>query len=169
MLRDKRTAQLARGIIPAPARLAQQNGNRMYHKKHEGPRQIFRGEEAERVKNSPTLAAKFPTLKVLAADLHFSDSGRTTLNGRIKYKLNLEVSKSIFRFDCPNNECVRGDFDLSEELSEAVAARRTSVSGEAPCPGWLSKTTIDLVHCRHVLHYRLSLVYETAGVALARP
>ena len=131
----------------------------MYLKKHEGPRQIYRGEEAQRVKDSPTLAAKFPTLKVLAADLHFTESGRVALNGRIKYKLNLELSKSVFRFDCPNHECVRGDFDLSEELTNAVAARRTLVTGETPCPGWLSKTTIDTVHCRHTLHYRLSLAY----------
>lgn len=131
----------------------------MFSKKHEGPRQIFRGEEARRVNDSPTLAAKFPTLKVLAADLHFSDSGRITLNGRIKYKLNLALSKSILRFDCPNSECVRGDFDLSKELTEAVAARRTRVTGETPCPGWLSKTTIDTVHCRHILHYQLSLAY----------
>lgn len=131
----------------------------MYPKKHDGPRQIYRGEEAQRVNDSPTLAAKFPALKVLAAELHFTDSQRATLNGRIKYKLNLEVSKSVLRFDCPNNECVRGDFDLSEELTGAIAARRTTVSGDTPCPGWLSKTTIDTIHCRNTLHYRLSLAY----------
>jgi hypothetical protein len=131
----------------------------MYPKKHEGPRQIYRGEEAQRVKDSPTLAVKFPALKVLAADLQFSESGRTTLNGQIKYKLNLEMSKAVFRFACPNSECVRGDFDLSDELKEAVAERRTLVTGDAPCPGWLSKTTIDTVHCRHTLHYRLNLTY----------
>lgn len=131
----------------------------MYPKKHDGPRQIYREEEARRINDSPTLAAKFPELKVLAAELHFSEPGRTTLNGHIKYKLNLEVSKAVLRFDCPNSECVRGDFDLSKELTEAVAERRKRVTGDAPCPGWLSKTTIDTVHCRSVLHYQLSLAY----------
>ena len=131
----------------------------MYPKKHDGPRQIFRGEEAQRVNDSPTLAAKFPELKVLAAELHFTDSLRATLNGRIKYKLNLEVSKALLRFDCPNSECVRGDFDLSKELKDAVAERRTRIKGDTPCPGWLSKTTIDTIHCRNVLHYQLSLAY----------
>ncbi|MSR65144.1 MAG: hypothetical protein EXS18_05110 [Verrucomicrobiae bacterium] len=131
----------------------------MYPKKHAGPRELFRIEESQRVDEAATLAAKYPQLKSLTADLHFSDSERSTVNSRIKYSINLEVSKSVFRFSCPNNECIRGDYDLSEELADAIAERRTVVSGEKPCPGWLSKTTIDTVHCRSILHYRLTIAY----------
>lgn len=131
----------------------------MYRSKHVSPRERFRGEEAQRVNDSPTLAVKFPKLKGLTADLRYADSGKATVNSRIKYKMNIEVSKSVFRFSCPNSECVRGDFDLSEELAEAIAARRSTVAGEKSCPGWLSKTRIDSVHCRTILRYKLTLAY----------
>jgi hypothetical protein len=65
----------------------------------------------------------------------------------------------VFRFNCPNTECVRGDFDLTEELADAVKARRTTVTGEMVCQGWRSRTTIDTVHCHNVLRYKLTLTY----------
>lgn len=132
----------------------------IYRKKHEGPREKYRNEEAQRVDEAPTLAEKYPRLKSLAAELHFSDSAKTTVNNRIKYKMNPEGAKSAFRFSCPNNECVRGDFDLSEELADAISHRRPEITGEKSCPGWLSKTTIDKVHCRTILRYRLVLTYQ---------
>jgi hypothetical protein len=137
----------------------------MYPKRQPGPREQFRDEEAQRVSDSPTLAVKFPQLKSLAAELQFSDSGKETFNSRIKYTLNPEASKSVFRFRCPNSECIRGDFDLSDALADAIAERRTQVTGEMNCPGWLSKTTIDTVHCRTVLRYRLTLTYGVGAKA----
>jgi hypothetical protein len=131
----------------------------MYPKKHAGPRELFRIEESQRVDEAATLATKYPQLKSLTAELHFSDSERSTVNSRIKYSINLDVSKSVFRFSCPNNECIRGDYDLSEELADAISERRTLVTGEKSCPGWLSKTTIDTVHCRSILRYRLTIAY----------
>jgi len=140
----------------------------MYRKKHEGPREKYRAEEAQRVNESPTLAKKYPRLKSLAAELHFSDSEKATVNNRIKYKMNPEGARSVFRFSCPNSECVRGDFDLSDELADAIAKHRTEVTGEIPCPGWLSKTTIDTVHCHTILRYRLSLAYTQVAEKVAR-
>jgi hypothetical protein len=63
----------------------------------------------------------------------------------------------LFRFACPNNECVGGNFDLSAALARAVAERRNSVIGELRCQGWQSKATIDQVLCDHVLRYKLIL------------
>ena len=74
-------------------------------------------------------------------------------------KVNLANAKSVFRFDCLNNECVRGDFDLSEDLANAIAAHRTSAVGEMCCQGWRSKTTIGTVQCHNILRYTLSLGY----------
>jgi hypothetical protein len=66
----------------------------------------------------------------------------------------------VVRFDCSNYECVRGDFDLSEVLAQAVARRRTTVAGEMCCQGWHSKTTIDEVRCHNILRYKLKLAYR---------
>ena len=89
---------------------------------------------------------------------YFSPEG-VTQNRQIKYTVNPEHAKSVFRLDCINSECVGGDFDLSEALAQAVAARQATVTGEMCCQGWLSKTTIDRTHCHNILRYKLSLEY----------
>jgi hypothetical protein len=137
----------------------------MYTKKQPSAREQYREESAQRVNESPTLAAKFPGLKSLTAELQYSDSQKGSVTSRIKYTLNPEASKSVFRFRCPNSECIRGDFDLSDELAEAISERRSQLTGELNCPGWLSKTTIDTVHCRVVLRYKLTLAYGVGAKA----
>ena len=118
------------------------------------------------MKDSPSLSEKFQQLKSLAVDLRFYNSEGVTKNSQIKYEPNLANARSVFRFDCPNKGCIRGDFDLTDELAAAVAEHRTDVTGELCCQGWQSKTTIDTVHCHNLLRYTLKLVYfESAEVA----
>lgn len=130
----------------------------MHHQKL-GPRAEYRRQEGERIKSSPTLAERFEQLKSLTVDLAYFSPENITRSSQLKYTVNLVHAKSVFRFDCPNQECVEGDFDLSAELASAVAAGHTSVSGEAVCQGWRSKTTIDKVPCGHVLRYKLTVGY----------
>ena len=118
-----------------------------------------REREGQRVRDSSTLADRFKKLKGLTVDLGFYDSTGVTKNSHIKYTVNVANAKSVFRFNCPNHECVKGDFDLTDELAKAVAGKRKSVSGEKSCPGWQSKTTIGSVHCHNILKYKLTLVY----------
>jgi len=124
-----------------------------------GARAEYREQESQRVKESATLARRFGQLKSMTVDLTYYDPARASKGSELKYQVNLDGAKSVFRFNCPNAECVRGDFDLSKELAEAVAARRTSVSGEKTCEGWRSKTTIQTVRCHNVLRYKLTLKY----------
>jgi hypothetical protein len=98
-------------------------------------------------------------LKSLAVNLAFFDATSSRKASELKYTLNLAHAKSLFRFNCANAECVRGDFDLSEELARAVAARLETATGEARCQGWRSKTTIDSVRCDSVLRFELTLGY----------
>jgi hypothetical protein len=130
----------------------------MYRMK-EGPRFTYRQKENQRIKNSPRLTDKFQQLKSLVLELSYYDSTRATKNAQVKYEPNLENAKSVFRIDCPNQGCIGGDFDLSEEIARAIAQHRTTVSGELTCQGWLSKTTINTVPCHNVLRYKLSLSY----------
>lgn len=124
-----------------------------------GARAEYRQEEGQRVKGSITLAEKFQTLKALTIDsTHWSaDSG--TKSGQVNFSVNLQRAKSIVRVQCPNSECVRGDFDLTEVLTTAVAAQRKSVDGELVCRGWRSRTTIDTVPCGNILRYKITLAY----------
>src|ERR1700704_3137187 len=112
---------------------------------HIGVRAEFRKEESRRILESSSLAASFPNLKSLKVDLSFCTPDGATRSSQVKYAVNLTHAKSVFRFDCLNNECVRGDFDLSEVLAQAVAARESTVVGEMCCHGWRSKDTIKEV------------------------
>ncbi len=124
-----------------------------------GLRAEYRDQEGERVKASPSLADKFQKLKSLTVNVGYYSPKGVAQNGQLKYSVNLENAKSVFRFRCPNDECIRGDFDLTKELATAVAQKRTTVSGELSCQGWQNKTTVDTVHCHNVLRYELKLAY----------
>jgi len=123
------------------------------------PRADYRQAEDLRTRESASLSEKFPLLKSLTVEFGYFSPEGLSRNSQIKYTVNPGHAKSVFRLDCPNNECVAGDFDLSEALARAVAAREATVNGEMCCQGWLSKTTIDRVHCHNILRYKLTLEY----------
>jgi hypothetical protein len=124
------------------------------------PRVEYRLAQSQRVKESVTLAEKFRELKALTVDLTYSDEKGHLKPGTMKYTVNPVNGKSLFRIDCPNQECVAGDFDLSAEIAATIAAHRTTASGEITCAGWRSKTEIGNVHCGNVLHYKFSVGYN---------
>lgn len=106
-----------------------------------------------------TLSAAFPKLKSLIVELAYYAPDGVSRSSQIKYKVNLDNAKSVFRFDCVNKECIRGDFDLSDVLAKAVMARQRSATGEMRCDGWRKKEAIRTEHCRNILRYKLSLGY----------
>lgn len=124
-----------------------------------GARAEYRRQVAQRSRDSANLSNKFKQLKSLTVDLAFYNSKGVTRNSHIKFKVNLANAKSVFRIDCINAECVGGDFDLSKELANAVAARRTVATGEMCCQGWRRKNAINRTHCHNILRYTLSLTY----------
>jgi hypothetical protein len=130
-----------------------------------GPRADYRRQESQRTQESVSLAEKFRELKSLTVELAYFSPQGVSRNSQIKYTVNPSHAKSVFRFDCLNDECIRGDFDLSEALSEAVAARRATVTGEMCCQGWLSKNTLDQTRCGEILRYKLSLGYSVPAPA----
>lgn len=126
------------------------------------PRREYRQQESERVNASATLADAFQELKALTVDLTYFSRGSLTRNSEIKYTVNLANAKSRFRFNCPNDQCVGGDFDLSTELARAVRSHQTELAGEAICQGWRSQTEIGQAHCHNTLRYKMSAEYAPA-------
>ena len=120
-----------------------------------GPRAAFHEQQGKRVKESPSLASKFKRLKSLTVMLSYQAGNSGTQGNQLKYSVNLENAKSVFRFKCPNDGCIRGDFDLSEELAKAVAKKHKIVTGEMSCKG----RTIKRERCSNVLHYTFKLGY----------
>lgn len=129
------------------------------HQRRLGARAEYQHGEGQRVKDSPSIASRFRRLKSLMVKLTYYNPDGVTKCSEVKYQVNVAHAKSVFRFKCPNNECVGGDFDLSEELAGAADAHRTTVTGELTCQGWFSRATIDTVHCRHILRYKFTLKY----------
>lgn len=127
------------------------------------PRADYRRQQKQRADESATLSEKFHELKALTVELSYFSPEGVSRNGQIKWTANPDYAKSVFRFDCPNSECIAGDFDLSAALARAVAGRQATANGEMCCQGWLNKATIDQAHCNHILRYKLILAYSTAG------
>jgi hypothetical protein len=127
------------------------------------PRKEYRQQESQRIADSATLADTFRNLKSLTLDLTHFSPGSPTKNSEIKYTVNLTNAKARFRFSCRNEQCVGGDFDLSNALAKAVAAHQTTVTGEVICQGWRSNTVIDQVRCHQILRYKLTAEYGRAS------
>src|SRR5882672_83736 len=121
------------------------------------PRADYRRQEIQRARESVSLSEKFRELRSLTVELEYFNPEGITRNRHMKYTVNPDNARSVFRFDCPNDECVRGDFDLSEVLARAVAERQATVTAEMCCQGWLSKSAIDQTRCHHILRSKLSL------------
>jgi hypothetical protein len=137
----------------------QKNAPPVTHCRRASPRSEYLLRESQRAQASPTLAEKYQTLKSLTVDLAYYDSEGLIRSSQIKYTVNIERARSVFRVGCHNHECVQGDFDLSAVVAESVAAQRTTVSSELCCQGWSSRATINTVHCHNILRYKLTLGY----------
>ena len=123
------------------------------------PRSIHREAQNKRAAASPSLADKYIKLKSLTVSLgYFAPKGITQYR-QLTYDVNLSHAKSIFRLDCPNVECVKGDFELTDELATALSKRSKIVAGELCCNGWQNKAAIKKTRCNHVLRYKLKLGY----------
>jgi len=129
------------------------------HSQRVGARAEYRAQEGQRVRDSASLASTFRELKSLKVEFQHYTPGGLSKTSQVSYEVNLANAKSVFRFHCPNSECIRGDFDLTDELATAVAHRRKTVSGQMVCEGWRSKTTVDKAPCHNVLKYQLTLGY----------
>jgi hypothetical protein len=123
------------------------------------PATEYREQQGRRVFASPTLAAKYGQLKALTVNFgYYAPKGRIRQR-QLTYDVNLSHARAVFRLDCSNEDCVRGDHDLTEELAQAVAKHRRTVAGELCCQGWLRKDAIKKAKCNHVLRYKLKLAY----------
>ena len=123
------------------------------------PRAEYRLRETQRVNESLSLAHKFPKLKSLKVDLSYFEPDGLTRTGEMRYKVNVEHAKSVFSFVCQNSECLEGDFDLSDAVTQAVAKRRKAVEGEIRCPGTRVRPKEGKTPCHNLLRYKLTLGY----------
>ena len=127
--------------------------------KKNNPRAEYRLREIERINNSASLAEKFPALKSLTADLAYFGPDGLSRNGEVRYKANVAHAKSIVSFACQNGECLAGNFDLSDAVTEAIARRRKFAEGEIRCQGSRERQKEGKRPCHNLLRYKLILGY----------
>jgi hypothetical protein len=123
------------------------------------PRTEYRRLAMQRVNDSVGLAEKFPMLRSLRVDLVYFDPDGLTKTGELRYTVNVAHAKSVFSFACPSADCLVGDFDLSEAVTEAVAQRRKSVEREIRCPGTREGPNESKRPCQNLLRFKLTLGY----------
>ena len=112
-----------------------------------GPRAEYRQKQGRRVEASKTLAKTYSKLKALTVSVGYYAPESKVPQRQMTYDVNIGFAKSVFRLACSNMDCVRGDHELTEELSKAIAHRIKKVEGEQCCQGWLSKDTIKKTKC----------------------
>src|SRR6266446_1837545 len=95
-----------------------------------GPRAEYREQQSQRVVASPTLAEKYRKLKSLKVSVGYYAPEGITQDRQLTYDVNLGHAKSVFRIDCPNAECVQGDFELTKALAAAATKRVKTAEGE---------------------------------------
>lgn len=130
------------------------------HVPKRNPRQEYRLKQREQIEASPLMTKEYPQLKTLRVVLEYFDASGVIKNGEMKCKLNVEHAKSALWFACPGAECLGGDFDLSEPLARAVAARKKVVAGEVRCAGTRKRGDREKVPCQTLLRYTLNLKYD---------
>jgi hypothetical protein len=123
------------------------------------PRTEYRLRRTEQVKSSPGLSERFPKLKTLCVTADYFDSTGTTRNGGMKYNVNLAHGKSLFCLDCVNPDCAGGDYDLTEQLADAVTEKRKLAEGEMRCAGTRHNKDRKDRPCQSILRYKLVLGY----------
>lgn len=128
-------------------------------------RKAYRRKAFERAEKSPSLAMAYPRLKTLSMDLLYFDHEIVSFGHGLRYRANLETAKSMLQFTCPSTLCHRGGFDLSNELSCAIAERRKAVEGEVHCHGSRHQETGKAVPCESILHFKMILTFKTTVTA----
>jgi hypothetical protein len=127
-----------------------------------------RQEIFERVEKSATVAVMYPGLKTLAVNLLYFDRGIVSWGHGLRYRANLETAKSMLHFNCPSPLCKDGGFDLSHNLSSAVAQHQKSIVGVMHCPGFRDQETGKAAPCESILHFKINLTFKTKAAPRRR-
>lgn len=128
-------------------------------------RKAYRRKAFERAEKSLSLAMAYPQLKTLSVDLLYFDHEIVSFGHGLRYRANLEAAKSMLQFTCPSTLCHRGGFDLSNELSCAMAERRKALDGEVHCHGSRDQESGKTVPCESILHFKMILTFKATKVA----
>jgi len=131
-------------------------------------RKAYRRRAFERAEKSLSLAIAYPQLKTLSVDLLYFDREIVSFGHGLRYRANLETAKSQLQFTCPSTFCHRGGFDLSNELSSAIAERQNVIDGKVHCHGSRDHESGKTIPCESILHFKINLAFKATRFARRR-
>jgi hypothetical protein len=65
--------------------------------------------------------------------------------------------KAFFHMQCPYRECVRGGFDFSEGVKEAINSPGNEAAGRILCNGWQDEERINKHRCMLEASYKVTV------------
>ena len=98
-----------------------------------------------RMMNALYMKEIYPKVKSIKIKAVFTDPDDNNKFEK-EYSWDSEI-KALFEIDCPYRECVRGGFDISNLIKQAVESDQNKISGEFTCQGWQDKNRINKHRC----------------------
>lgn len=109
---------------------------------------------------APTIAERYPNVAALTIEMVFhDDSGTAEIDTRTQH-YPISQAKTIIRIKCPNYECVRGGFDLTNVVASMINSGERSEEGRLECQGWQDQERVGQYHCLTDLVYKITVEYK---------
>lgn len=101
---------------------------------------------------------KFPMLASLSIDMAFENPDWGS-NPSPKQKDFGPEDKAFFEIQCPDGECIKGGFNLSDAVSKLVNGHLEEASGTIICQGWQDRERIGQHRCLLKMKYKITATY----------
>ncbi|MBS0418708.1 MAG: hypothetical protein JSR66_13425 [Proteobacteria bacterium] len=105
------------------------------------------------------IRSAYPTIATLGLQLHFEGSGTRVPADQV-HTMH-PPARAFFQFQCPYADC-DGQFDLADDVRQALAASRKSTVGVLECSGSRIKDHTGRQPCGLHLHYTITPQYSRA-------
>lgn len=103
------------------------------------------------------LKERYPQVSSIKIDVHFKDADVWPGDPDPKVLNFAPEQKAFFLMRCPYRECVRGGFDFSSGVQEAINSPSFSSEGRVTCDGWQDEQRINRHRCSLAASYKVSV------------
>lgn len=123
-------------------------------------REQLRNERSAREQAAGKLASRAPDLDSLSLDLDESRADGSLGDTHYVRRIVVEHAPALFHVPCSYPPCLGGGYELTQEILNAVAARKPRFEGTLRCSG-----RCGAVECGRVLRYVATATYALAPLA----
>lgn len=121
-------------------------------------------EAAERAKErrlkedaAPRLAKEVPSLRTMRLSISFRRGDTIVSDASYVRVVVVANAPLLFEIPCSDSYCQGGGHQLTQQILEALKAKRTAFQGEVPCHGTVGSSA---TRCTSALIYQVEATYE---------